>query len=142
MADLKLQAKERKDIELMAPLLQDALIPIASFHHDPDAKHFKCLLNRFCWENKLKDEMSENHERIHTSLIIHNVQKIDSTGFSPKDDKAHALNLLTLKYKAPYLHFIFSGKAELKVKTKDLHVKLTDYGHAWPAHQTPAHPEI
>ena len=60
MADaLKLRARDGGDLEMIAAILQDALVPLDSMKYLPQEQRFALMLNRFRWEGAPKERVGE-----------------------------------------------------------------------------------
>jgi hypothetical protein len=58
MADaLKLRARDGGDLEMIAAILQDALVPLDGMKYLPREQRFALMLNRFRWEGAPKERV-------------------------------------------------------------------------------------
>ena len=56
MADiLKLRGRDADDLEMIAAILQDALVPQAEMKYHPRERRFALMVNRFRWEAAPKE---------------------------------------------------------------------------------------
>ena len=60
-------------------------------------------------------------------------------GFSRNENQGHSLELLTMRYEAPYLHLIFAADAEIRLEMPEINVRLKDVDDAWPVMHEPQH---
>src|SRR3546814_12419703 len=49
-AGLKLRARDDEDLQALAALLQDALVPLSDMLYEPELRRFALVVNRFMWE--------------------------------------------------------------------------------------------
>jgi hypothetical protein len=56
---LKLRARDAGDLEMIAAILQDALVPLADMKYLPREQRFALLLNRFRWEGAPKERVGK-----------------------------------------------------------------------------------
>ena len=53
---LRLRAEDAEDLQVVAALVQDAVMPASEMSFDRGKRRFACLLNRFRWEDKAAAE--------------------------------------------------------------------------------------
>jgi len=136
---LRLLAKDKEDLTIVATHLQDAMLPLMSFVYEPKKETFSLLANRFCWEHPPIDhEGAPMYHRVHSGITFNNVEKIHYRGFDRKKGP-EILNLLTLQAKTGAIHMICSGNNEIRITSKKLHCHLGDIHHPWPTRKKPTH---
>jgi hypothetical protein len=139
-ASLKLKAKDAEDIQVIAAILQDAIVPIGDMTYDAAAKKFILVVNRFRWErmNSMDGDQQPACERICCAVHIEGVadvktQQLDLTA------RGTMLDLLTLMVSDNALLLVFAGGARLRLAVDDWSMKLEDFGEPWPVTCTPCH---
>lgn len=145
---LKLLAKDAEDIQVIAAVLQDAIAPICEMAYHADENSFVMVVQRFKWDDmeehsgltslSLNDEKGDVFERVNCALDIAGVESVQFAGLNCHDP-AVMLDLLTISYEAPYLHFLFAGEAKIRLKLANWGLKLCDFGESWPATHCPRH---
>jgi len=144
LPQLKIAAADTEDLDILAAHVQDSLIPLHSMHFNKTEGTFSSLCNRFCWEHGDQHFFEDKplHHRVHSGLTFKGVEEVHHRGFNPKTD-TRTLNLLTVKAnphpKGTDIHLIFSGKSEIRLKTKSIDCRLGDLHHPWPTHKKPEH---
>lgn len=142
---LKLFAQDAEDIQVVAAVLQDAIAPTCDMVYRAGEKSFVMVVQRFKWDCLQVREIPANdtekpcaYERINSALDIEGVEAVQFMGINPNDPAA-MLDLLTISYEAPYLHFIFAGEGRLRLKLGAWRLKLHDFGESWPTTHCPCH---
>ena len=149
---LKLQVRDRDDLQILSSLLQDALIAASDLHFDQARKEFFLICNRFCWE-KLpneadRDQTAQIWRRALCGVRIGTVSQVRMKGFANRQKAPGFYNLLSISYEnsADRLDWVFSGAARLQMQIDRLEIVLADLGpdhpaFARPGHDSPAGPE-
>ncbi len=127
-APLKIIAQDSEDLHILSACLQDSLIPISGLNYDTPQKCFNLFAHRYQWEVE-----SGSPQRIPSGISIENVESVQFSGFDPKSKEPQDLYLLTIQYKEPYVHMVFSNKAQIRVKVPSLKIKLRDANIPWPS---------
>lgn len=147
---LKLQAHDAADLQVMAALLQDAIVPVSEMLFLPNAKRFILVANRFRWaesaaaeppaegDASFADEPRPHHERIHCGLRFDGVRKVRHRGFDRRA-RGEMLNLLTILAGEGGIDLVFAGGADLHLDCAAIDVRLEDIGEAWPTRWRPRH---
>lgn len=138
MAPLRLKAAEKADLEVIAAMLQDALLPVMDMAFQPAEARFVAVANRYRWEN------AGAPERVLCALRIEQARAVRAKGFS-RADRGKILNLLSLSLNEEAdglrLRLIFAGGAEIDIALESLALMIEDYGEPWPALSRPGHDE-
>jgi Protein of unknown function (DUF2948) len=126
---LKLSAVDQEDLQVIAALLQDALVPVGDMRFLADEKRFVMVVSRFRWEN-CKDSPDaaldpglvdcSAYERVHCGLAFGGVARVRQRGIDPKDT-GRILELLHLDTEPGAVTLLFAGEA-------------------WPTPWRPSHP--
>ncbi len=113
---LKLRARDPRDMDVIAALLQDALVPLVNMAYLKRDKRFVMVANRFHWDGAEReappsapaplpagtDARFEDAEdeppflRVHCGITFDKVLRVRHQGFDQKE-KDQNLNLLALK---------------------------------------------
>ena len=162
---LKLRARDAGDLEMIAAILQDALVPLADMKYLPREQRFALLLNRFRWEGAPKervgkagspsgrraksssgqdarfaDQDATAFERVHAALVFDKVLGVKHRGTGAAA-KGGVLALLTLRLDGAVVVISFAGGAEIRLEVERLSCHLEDLGEPWPTVWRPQHSE-
>jgi hypothetical protein len=162
---LKLRARDAGDLEMIAAILQDALVPLADMKYLPREQRFALLLNRFRWEGAPKervgkagspsgrraksssgqdarfaDQDATAFERVHAALVFDKVLGVKHRGMGAAA-KGGVLALLTLRLDGAVVVISFAGGAEIRIEVERLSCHLEDLGEPWPTVWRPQHSE-
>ena len=162
---LKLRARDAADMDVLAALLQDAIVPLGEMDYLPRERRFVLVLNRFMWEraeaapqtpardqsklptNGGEDARFEDERRVearnwrsHCGLIFDRVKAV-ATRNLPRGRRSALLNLLTVASEPRRITFHFSGGAQLRLDVAEIRCHLEDLGDPWPASDRPTHGE-
>ncbi len=156
-APLKLRAHDPEDMDVIAAVLQDALVPMTDVTFLRKEKRFILVVNRFNWsvgsdkdpnqptpEPPGEDASFEDQdgpppfERINSGVCFDKVVKVQSRGL-PSGDKKEILNLLTIKAEPKAITLIFSEEAAIRLDVSAIRCHLEDLGRAWPTRWRPDH---
>lgn len=138
-APLRLIARDAEDLQVVASLVQDAVLPASEMRFDRRARRFVLLLNRYRWEGPQKGE------RVQAVLAVEDVMGVMRAGPDPSDLDM-VLSLLTLDF-APgedgtgTVEMTFSGDGALRLSVEALEVTLRDVTRPYraPSGKEPRH---
>jgi hypothetical protein len=161
---MKLRARDAEDLQVIAAVLQDAILPVKEMAYLPEQKRFVLLFNRFKWEG-LPRELAEEamtsapdqtqveeegdaafeevdettvFERVHAALTFDGVRNVQLRGIDRKDS-SRLLELLTIEPRDGEIALVFAGDAAIRLQTRKLRVHLEDMGEPWPTGNLPRH---
>ena len=140
---LKLKAVDSGDLQVIAAILQDAIVPVLDIAHDKNGRSFMFAANRFRWEKSRAGAPSAK-ERIHCGVSFANVSSVRRKGIDRRKPGIF-LNLLTISLEdrpggeGPVVDLTFSGGAAIRLETTGLLCHLEDFGEPWPAQWQPQH---
>lgn len=140
---LKLKAVDRGDLEVIAGILQDAIVPVLDIAHDKGGHSFMFAANRFRWEKSAAGADLGN-ERVHCGVSFANVSRVRRKGIDRRQPGTF-LNLLTISLderpdgEGPAVELTFSGDVAIRLETTGLLCHLEDFGEPWPAQSQPQH---
>ena len=149
-ASLKLLASDEQDIQIVASVLQDAIVPAIEMIFKQEEGRFIAVVHRFRWDclsdldNGVGDrpnrfEAEGCYERIHCALEVQGVTAVQTIGFDHKNP-ALLLDLLTITVESGYMTLVFAGEARIRLKVADWTLKMKDFGESWPTTVKPSHP--
>ena len=165
MADkppLKLRAQDAEDMDVIAALLQDALVPRADMTYLPKEKRFVMVANRFDWPHERADEAARSapsqpaatppgedvrfdeagdtppFDRVNCGVCFDKVERVRYRGLGP-DAKGEILSLLTIATQPRAITLLFSGDAAVRLEVEAVHCHLEDLGQPWPTRWRPDH---
>ncbi len=137
-APLRMKVEADEDLEVIAACLQDALIPLASLVFDQKENCFHLLAHRFCWECA-----EEEGSRVLSTLTFQNVTDVHQRDLD-LNSQEELLNLLTIHRlgQENWIHLVFSGGGEVRLKIDHFHGHLTDIEDPLPTPHRPNHSNI
>ena len=145
---LELSAVDQEDLQVIAALLQDALVPVGDMTFLADEGRFVMVVSRFRWEN-CKDSPEaaidpglvdcSAYERVHCGLAFGGVERVRQRGIDLKD-AGRILELLHLEAEDKAVNLIFAGDAAIRLEGETIACRLSDLGEAWPTPWRPNHP--
>jgi len=146
---LRISAEDPKDLEVLAALLQDAVLPASEVSWDRVRRRFVCLINRFRWEDKaVAERLGRPPERVQSLLVIEDVLVLKQQGLSHNDLQDAVLSLLTLTFDAGEdgtgrLVLTLAGDGAIAVDVEAINVTLQDVTRPYlaPSKKIPSHPE-
>lgn len=136
---LRLVARDAEDLQVLASLVQDAVLPASEMRFDRRARRFALLINRYRWEGPQKAE------RVQTLVTVDDVMDVKTAGPDPRDEDM-ILSLLTLTFVpgedgTGHVEMTFSGDGALRLSVEALEVSLRDVTrpYAAPSGREPRH---
>src|SRR5690554_4497036 len=83
---LALRAESPEDLQVIAALVQDAVLSAADIVWNARTRRLALLINRFRWEDKDRAEAARRpYERTRALLVIGDVTGVSSMGINRKD---------------------------------------------------------
>lgn len=143
---LALAAEDAADLEVIAALVQDSILPINEMQYLADEERFALLLNRFRWEDRDRAKnKGRAFERVQAVLVFDAVSKAQINGISTRDTD-QVLSLLSLSFEAGedgggrvLLHFAGDGDVALDVSVLDAKLKDVTRPYIAPSGRAPEH---
>jgi len=154
---LRLRAADAEDMDVVAALLQDALVPVLDMTYQKRERRFVMVANRFRWrESDTEDGASAQpeplegdasfedsdtppaHERINTGVRFDKVVRVQSKGISD-GGRDQILNLLTVVTESKSITLLFSEDAVIRLDVEEINCHLEDVGDPWPTRWRPHH---
>ena len=136
---LRLIARDAEDLQVIAALAQDAVLPASEMRFDRARRRFAMLLNRYRWEGPKKGE------RVQAVLAVEDVMEVKRQGPDPRDPDM-VLSLLTLAFVpgedgTGAVEMTFSGDGALRLSVEALEVTLRDVTRPYraPSGHEPQH---
>ena len=145
---LRLKAQSAEDLQVVASLVQDAVLTVSEIKWQRQKRKFALLLNRFRWEDKhAAERRGRDFERVRSVLAFDDVKSVQSQGIDPTD-KDVVLSLLTIGYSAGddaagRIELTFAGDGALALDVESIEVTLQDVTQPYvaPSGRAPDHPE-
>ena len=155
---LKLRAHDPQDMDVIAALLQDALVPLGDMKFLPQDKRFVLVVNRFRWhgdpeqdarpavpeaqpegEDAAFDDADQPpFERVNSGLCFDKVARVRYRGLKPGGND-EILSLLTITSEPQAVTLIFAGDAAIRLEVEAIRCHLEDIGQPWPTRWRPHH---
>ena len=137
---LRLRAETVEDLGVIAAVLQDAVGTLADTAWMPRHRRFTLLLNRFRWEEPVRQNIGE---RVRCGLDIGNVMAVKGLGLDPADSE-RVVSLLDLVFEpgedgAGRLRLVLAGGTEIALEVEALDLALHDISRPWPTPSVPSH---
>lgn len=134
---LRLQGGDAEDIQVIAAILQDAIVSTGDISFDAAGKKFLMAASRFCWERAQGDGAAAC-ERINCAVHVEGVRAVKTLQID-MNDRSKMLDLLTIMAEPGALVLVFAGGPRLKLDIEGLAVRLEDFGQPWPVNRAPCH---
>lgn len=138
---LKLAAEDEGDLEIIGAAVQDALVRARDFSHDPKARRFTALINRFRWESAGE---RGPYERVRAGLAFEGVLGVKSRRL--RRDAPDALAAILSVNFTPgaeppggAVSIVLAGGGEIVLDVECLDAVLVDVGPVWPTPRRPDH---
>lgn len=156
---LKLRARDCADMDVVAALLQDALVPQADMTYLAAEKRFVLVANRFRWHgDPAADDLPSApapqavdqdvafteevdpppFERVNSGLCFDRVRRVRYRGLTP-GAKDEIFNLLTIDSRPDAITLIFAGDVAVRLEVEAIRCHLEDIGDPWPTRWRPRH---
>lgn len=161
---LKLSAVDAEDLQVIAAICQDALVPLSEMAYLEDEKRFVLALNRFRWDQASdggeitaandslrpqadmdapfsdKDDSGPVYERVLCGLTFENVAAVRTRSIDLRK-RQEILALLTIRREPGVVLLLFAGGGAIKLEIGELRCFLEDFGPSWPTRRRPRHPD-
>jgi Protein of unknown function (DUF2948) len=143
MEQLKLIALDEEDLSVVSSLLQDAVLRVADMTYVPAKKRFAAVLNRFDWEQAVK-ESDKDFRRRRVALRFDRVFGAQLKNVKPGASE-RVLSLLAVNFEpgeppSGHVTLTFSGDASIQLQVECIEAELRDLGPAWRTRSKPVHP--
>ncbi|MGF1594989.1 MAG: DUF2948 family protein [Kiloniellaceae bacterium] len=156
---LKLRAHDPADMDVVAALLQDALVPLSDMAYLAKEKRFVLVANRFRWHGDpaeddrpaqpaplpegedaafAEEDGEPPFERVNSGLCFDKVERVSYRGLTP-GGRDEILSLLTITARPDAITLIFAGEAAVRLEVQAIRCHLEDIGHPWPTRWRPHH---
>ena len=132
--NLKLLAKDEKDLNIFSAYLQDAVIVAQDIKFLIKNKTFVCIFNRFMWEDAEHGVFRDNR-RVRSALVFNGVLNAKYKNINPKKKTTIleflAIEAIKLKNENYNLKLIFSGGGVISIETEFINSTLEDFSNSW-----------
>ena len=156
---LKLRAHDPADMDVVAALLQDALVPQADMAYLASEKRFVLVANRFRWHGDPTEDArpaapppqpagedvafaeggdAPPFERVNSGLCFDKVRRVRYRGLKPGGND-EILSLLTIDSRPGAITLMFAGDATVRLEVEAIRCHLEDIGQPWPTRWRPQH---
>lgn len=145
---LRLRAEDTGDLQVLAALIQDAVLPASEMKWDRRHRRFVCLVNRFRWEDKpAAERRGRDFERVQSLLSIEDVMKVTHQGLDFRDSDT-VVSVLTLGFEpgedgTGRMVLTLSGDGAVAAEVETINVTLQDVTRPYvaPSRKAPDHPD-
>ena len=140
MTGLKWLAKDVDDLQIIASVLQDAILRVADISYSPVSRSLSLRFWRFRNE-------SRTPERILTGLRLDDVLNVQVRGIERSDPEA-LLVFLDMRFTPDEtkiggeMNLYFAGGGELRLKVEAIELICADVSDPQPTDKVPLHPDI
>ncbi|MEQ8354313.1 MAG: DUF2948 family protein [Kiloniellaceae bacterium] len=155
---LKLRARDPQDMDVIAALLQDALVPLGDMTFLTKERRFVMVANRFLWQGDpaedprpaapealpegedagFDDDGLPPFERVNSGICFDKVERVRYRGLKPGGND-EILSLLTITSEPGAITLIFAGDAAVRLEVQAIRCHLEDIGQPWPTRWRPDH---
>jgi hypothetical protein len=139
MTDLKLQALDTEDLEIVSATTQDAVIRVADMGFAEADHRFALLMNRYAWEVGGRS----TGQRRRAALSFARVNRVATAGINMSASEG-VLELLDIRFEpsdvpAGLIELRFAGGGTIRLTVECIEVRLEDLGATWAAKAKPEH---
>ena len=144
-APLRLMAQEPGDVQVLAALVQDAVLSASDMTWARRQHRFALLLNRFRHEDaEAARREGRPYERVRSLLVFDNVLAVRAQGITRDADTVVSLLQIAfqpLEEGAGLVRLVFAGDGEIELSVDALDAVLTDVSRPYRANsgKAPAH---
>ncbi|MEL6961874.1 MAG: DUF2948 family protein [Pseudomonadota bacterium] len=140
---LRLRARDKEDVQVIAACLQDALIPLREMAFMAEERRFLAAFSRFQWE-RLADPVDASGLTLCQSVLrIDHVDSVQYRGLDRELDgvKFELLTIIAEPADAGgfKVTLLFAGDVALRLQVDQLALALEDFGEPSLASATPKH---
>ncbi len=162
---LRIKAIDAEDLQVVAAVLQDALISVGDMDFLANEHRFILVANRFKWENCSDDvglpeivgtpnpvtatsdgngrdatlEPCRTYERVHCGLCFEGVEHVRARGIN-RQDRGRILELLHIEREPAAVVLLFAGDTAVRLEGASIVCRVEDFGDPWPTTWRPNHP--
>ena len=145
-APLRLRALDATDLEVIAPLVQDAVLPANEIKFLKHHRRLALLINRFRWEDaQAAERRGRPFERVQSVLSVEDVSRVQSQGVAQGDDDT-VLSILSIDFEpgedgTGRLVLTLAGDGAIAAEVETLEVTLADVTRPYlaPSRHRPDH---
>jgi len=144
-APLRLIAQDVRDLQVLASLVQDAVVPSTEMTFAKRQHRFALLLNRFRWEDSpAAKREGRPFERVRSLLVFDTVLGVRSQNLD-RGDKDAVLSVLSIGFspqdQGGVVEIVLAGGGTIALQVEALEATLTDVSRPYHANsgQAPKH---
>jgi hypothetical protein len=144
MADLKLLALDRDDLEIVSAHMQDSVFRVADLSYDARGRQFMVVFNRFVWEKA--NRKNKGFERRRSVISFKRVEAVRTLGVDRNNPDA-VCSLLAMRFDQKgdgpegTVELILAGGAAISLDVECIEAQMMDTGGAWETERMPKHPK-
>jgi len=136
-AKLNLGFADAEDLNVVAAILQDAVVKAADLAYLGGMKRFVLVANRFCWESGETPPL-----RRRAGVHFDTVRSVKLRGVD-RNAVEQVLELLTIETQdyenGVLIDLVFAGEAQIRLDAEVVDGGLKDLTEAWPTVRAPRH---
>ena len=141
MTLLKLKAGDAEDLETIAVLLQDSVVPMSEMAFKREEQRFAMVANRFRWETSGSGRVEgQIYERVHCGLRFEEVTSVRVQNLD-QNRRGDILSLLTIGADDGFIDLVFAAGGVVRLEVDHIACRLEDFDRPWPTQWRPTHPE-
>lgn len=139
---LRLVADDADDLGAMSAVLQDAIVKIGDFAHQPRQRRFAFVANRFLWETAGEGKRGP-FARVRTGCHFDDVRAVRQMNLR-LDAKDAVVEVLALRF-APggdgtgAVIIDLAGGGAIRLEVESVNAQLADLSAPWPTRMKPEH---
>jgi len=141
---LKLNALDRKDLDVISAHLQDAVIKIGDMRYLEKDQQFVMVVNRFDWQDALTSKKrKKTYIRRRAGLQFAHVRSVRQSRLMQANRQA-VVDLLAIEFTpdetpSGTITLVFAGGGAVKLEVECIEARLSDLGPAWETSNLPDH---
>lgn len=141
MTLLRLKAEDADDLQAIAAVLQDAVVPMREMTFQPAEQRFVLVASRFRWEDAPGERVEGRiYERIRCGIRFEDVTAVRVRDIDQRR-RGDMLSLLTLAAGEGFIELVFAGGGVIHMETGGIACHLDDFDAPWPTQWRPRHPD-
>ncbi len=141
MTMLRLKAADAEDLEMVAAILQDSVVPMREMAFQPAERLFAMVASRFRWEDSDGERVEGRiYERIRCGVRFEGVNAVRVRDLDQRQ-RSEILSLLTVTTGDGFIELVFAGGGVIRIEIDSIICHLEDFDEPWPTQWRPAHPE-
>jgi hypothetical protein len=141
MTLLKLKAEDNADLETIAAVLQDSVVPMREMTFQPAERRFVLVASRFRWEDADGTRVEGRiYERIRCGVRFEHVSAVRVRDLD-LTRRGEILSLLTVATGDGFIDLVFAAGGVIRMGIDRIACHLEDFDQPWPTQWRPIHPD-